>query len=71
ILFMFHAQHNCTNGRCQVVESEQAQQQERHDTSRKIKLLRHEDDAIFLVNMHALHNADLICEILPRQLTAP
>jgi hypothetical protein len=45
--------------------------QERQETSRTVSLISHEDDGHFVINMHALHNATLLRNILPRHLTAP
>lgn len=45
--------------------------QERQETTRTISLIRHEDDDHFVINLHALHNATLLRNILPRRLTAP
>lgn len=53
------------------MESEHAEQQEHRDTTCKIKVLKHQDDNNYLINMHVLHNTDLIREILPRSLTTP
>ena len=47
------------------------QMQERQETSRTVSLISHEDDGRFVINMHALHNAILLRNILPRHLTAP
>lgn len=54
-----------------VTDSDISEQQERQDTTWKLKVLKHTDDDRFFVNMHALHNAALIRETLPRNLTAP
>ncbi|KAJ7441176.1 hypothetical protein B0H11DRAFT_1933111 [Mycena galericulata] len=45
--------------------------QERLESKLTRELTVHSDDSRFLLNMHALHNAHLVREILPRHLTKP
>ncbi|KAL6299568.1 hypothetical protein BKA93DRAFT_742110 [Sparassis latifolia] len=71
ILFIFNAQHDCGRGKCAIVESSEPVLQERQKTNKKQKHVKHTSDDRFLLNMHALHNASLIRQSLPRHLTAP
>ncbi|KAJ7038886.1 hypothetical protein C8F04DRAFT_950605, partial [Mycena alexandri] len=70
LLFQFNAQHDCRHFPCCLVESA-GPQQERLESRKTQKLIIHSDTTRFLLNTHALHNAHLIREILPRHLTAP
>lgn len=45
--------------------------QERHETSQTISLIAHQDDAHYIINLHALHNATLVRKYLPRHLIQP
>lgn len=45
--------------------------QECIETEKLKKMVEHSDDTRFFLNMHALHNAHLIREALPRCLVAP
>jgi hypothetical protein len=45
--------------------------QERILTERTELRVAHCDERRFIINMHALHNAHLLREVLPRTLTAP
>ncbi|KAJ6528118.1 hypothetical protein B0H19DRAFT_1214630 [Mycena capillaripes] len=47
------------------------QAQERSESKLTRKIRAHKDDSRFLLNTHALHNAHLVRETLPRSLTAP
>ena len=62
--------HDCQLGKCHPSVLHH-QMQERQETSRTVSLISHEDDGRFVINMHALHNAILLQNILPRHLTAP
>ncbi|KAJ7707163.1 hypothetical protein B0H16DRAFT_1824386 [Mycena metata] len=70
LLFKFNAQHDCQHFSCPLVESA-GPRQERLESRRTQKLINHSDNTRFILNLHALHNAHLIREILPRHLTAP
>jgi len=69
ILFSFNAQHDCITANCQF-ESVPVLQ-ERQTTERTQMIVKHTDDARFILNMHALHNSHLIRKALPHQLTKP
>ncbi|KAF7975164.1 hypothetical protein HWV62_10347 [Athelia sp. TMB] len=70
ILFLFNAQHDCAHGKCGPTGVRNVRQ-ERILTSRQEKYIVHTDDSRFFLNMHALHNADIIRETLPRSQTKP
>lgn len=70
IEFVFNAQHDCRHCKCKPTGSEPIRQ-ERHETSRTRRTLQHTQMERYLLNMHALHNADLIRQILPRHHWAP
>ncbi|KZP22027.1 hypothetical protein FIBSPDRAFT_691258, partial [Athelia psychrophila] len=70
ILFLFDAQHDCAEGKCGPTGVRNIRQ-ERILTSRQEKYIAHTDGSRFFLNMHALHNADLIRETLPRSQTKP
>ena len=60
IRFIFNAQHHCKSGNCKI--HNRTQVQEREQTTRTVPYMERTDDEIFLVNMHAIHNASLIRE---------
>ncbi|KAJ7862001.1 hypothetical protein B0H14DRAFT_3615236 [Mycena olivaceomarginata] len=70
ILFKFNAQHDCHHFSCPLVDSP-GPQQERSESKLTRKVRAHKDESRFLLNTHALHNAHLVRETLPRSLTAP
>ncbi|KAG9093883.1 hypothetical protein FRC06_011327, partial [Ceratobasidium sp. 370] len=45
--------------------------QERINTTLERQSVEHQEDKIFIVNMHALHNARRVREVLPRHLNEP
>ncbi|KAJ7675041.1 hypothetical protein B0H17DRAFT_1161670 [Mycena rosella] len=71
ILFHFNAQHDCKNLKCRAVDGAENIVQERGPTGRTQAAVQHVDTNIYFINMHALHNAHLLRETLPRNLTAP
>ncbi|OBZ67227.1 hypothetical protein A0H81_13040 [Grifola frondosa] len=72
VLFIFNAQHNCFGSQCKVVECDEiVTQRDRGNPTQRKNKVTHADDNHYILNMHALHNAHLVRETLPRQLTAP
>ncbi|EMD36483.1 hypothetical protein CERSUDRAFT_74441 [Gelatoporia subvermispora B] len=45
--------------------------QERVETALTEEFIEHGSDDHFIVNMHSLHNAHLVCQVIPRNLSAP
>ncbi|KAJ7165182.1 hypothetical protein C8R46DRAFT_859502, partial [Mycena filopes] len=72
LLFKFNCQHDCLRHKCKFVESCDVRRQGRIITAAtQLPLAVHTVDDDYLVNMHALHNAHLIRDTLPREFTAP
>ncbi|KAF8489838.1 hypothetical protein JB92DRAFT_2629245, partial [Gautieria morchelliformis] len=69
VKFQFNAQHDCHSGEC-VLSGCPFQHQEREVTEHTVPVLVHAGDAHFIINLHALHNASILREILPHHLTA-
>ncbi|KAJ7333234.1 hypothetical protein DFH08DRAFT_666738, partial [Mycena albidolilacea] len=69
IMFEFNAQHDCFTCGC-AMESVPILQ-ERIVTDRTEQKVKHSPESRFILNMHALHNAHSIREVLPRSLTSP
>lgn len=69
ILFIFNVQHDCRSANCTMADH--YMMQERQLTSRTQSVITHGPLRRFFLNMHALHNAALIRETLPRHLTKP
>ncbi|KAI8995712.1 hypothetical protein BD414DRAFT_513439 [Trametes punicea] len=70
IIFSFNAQHDCRKAQCKD-HVDVAIVQERRHTGVMRKALVHKPEQRYLINMHALHNAARIRDILPRELTRP
>ncbi|KAF8505214.1 hypothetical protein JB92DRAFT_3084144 [Gautieria morchelliformis] len=70
VKFHFNAQHDCHSDEC-VLSGCRLRPQEREVTEHTVPVLAHADDAHFIINLHALHNASILREMLPRHLTAP
>ncbi|KAJ6626090.1 hypothetical protein B0H10DRAFT_2174002 [Mycena sp. CBHHK59/15] len=71
ILFFFNAQHDCYGSKCRAISGLEHVIQERNLTSRTQTAVQHENTQVYFINMHALHNAHLLRDTLPRNLTAP
>ncbi|KAJ6600531.1 hypothetical protein DFH09DRAFT_1257967 [Mycena vulgaris] len=69
ILFVFNVQHDCVTCGCSTISV--ALLQERIVTERTELQTKHSSEQRFVLNMHGLHNAHLIRDILPRSLTEP
>ncbi|KAH8100336.1 hypothetical protein BXZ70DRAFT_973011 [Cristinia sonorae] len=70
VQFVFNAQHDCYTHACAATRGEFVRQ-ERQVTTRVQKLIEHSPVQQFVLNMHALHNAELIRQTLPREMWAP
>ncbi|KAJ3861980.1 hypothetical protein EV359DRAFT_2062, partial [Lentinula novae-zelandiae] len=70
ILFRLSVQHDCQGAQCTASGSRQIIQ-EHQITSSRTSFIEHKNDDWYLINTHALHNANLIRKLLPRELTAP
>ncbi|KAI0079426.1 hypothetical protein K474DRAFT_1617769 [Panus rudis PR-1116 ss-1] len=70
ILFVFNAQHDCRTSKCSA-SGKQPIREERHLTERYRNVIEHRELERYFINMHALHNADLLRKALPRQHWAP
>lgn len=69
--FIFNVQHDCERGKCQTAIIDSTVTQEHESITRRMPVLQHSDDLYFVINTHALHNAHLLRQILPRSLVAP
>ncbi|KAJ6451414.1 hypothetical protein C8R45DRAFT_848443 [Mycena sanguinolenta] len=70
ILFHFSVQHDCRLFKCDASDT-RVVRQEHEDTSRTMPTVKHNDEDHFIINLYALHNADMIRQQLPRNLTEP
>lgn len=69
-MFSFNAQHDCQTGLCAATGT-RLERQEHETTTQTAPVIEHSNDTHFIINLHALHNAALLREALPRNLTAP
>ncbi|KAL6302042.1 hypothetical protein BKA93DRAFT_919240 [Sparassis latifolia] len=70
VLFIFNAQHDCRMTSCSPTGTQHVVQ-ERSTTARTEAVIAHTTAERFLLNTHAIHNAALIRQTLPRSLTRP
>jgi hypothetical protein len=72
MMFGFNAQHDCIAGRCKVTQQGPAFfTQERAPTTLSKPAVIHSNEAIYILNIHALHNSHLVRKVLSRNLTKP
>ncbi|KAJ3853110.1 hypothetical protein EV368DRAFT_39622 [Lentinula lateritia] len=71
VLFIFNAQHDCVTGGCHISTINSFEVQERIETNIPKKVVVHSSSQRYFVNMHALHNSNLLRDTLPRFLTEP
>ncbi|KAJ3509005.1 hypothetical protein NLJ89_g5450 [Agrocybe chaxingu] len=70
VLFLFSVQHDCRLAKCEA-STVRHLTQERQETGRNEKAIKHNDDSHFIINTFAIHNGSLLRNILPRELAAP
>ncbi|KAG9089457.1 hypothetical protein FS749_001317 [Ceratobasidium sp. UAMH 11750] len=68
--FAINVQHDCLTLHCPNSAIEMIRQ-ERRNTTLERQTVEHRADALFIINMHALHNARRLREVLPRSLIEP
>ena len=66
---MFNAQHDCLTAECEITDGDVYQ--ERQLTRLTRKSVRHGPAKRYFINMHAIHNAELIRRTLPREFSKP
>ncbi|KAJ7476349.1 hypothetical protein B0H11DRAFT_1727263 [Mycena galericulata] len=70
IRFLYNVQHDCKFAGCEAT-GEKPRMQERVDSGLTDRFIVHKSAERFVINTHAFHNAHLLRQVLPRQLTAP
>lgn len=70
VMFQYNVQHDCRMAHC-VASGKRPVIQERIQTELTEPSIEHKPHDIFLINLHAFHNAHLIRAVLPRNLTQP
>ncbi|KAG8785697.1 hypothetical protein FRC12_017268 [Ceratobasidium sp. 428] len=70
VLFAFNAQHDCHTLSC-TASAVETVSQERTNTTIERQSIQHNQTRIYVVNMHALHNAGVLRKVLPRSLVQP
>ncbi|KAF8579127.1 hypothetical protein K439DRAFT_1648550 [Ramaria rubella] len=70
ICFIINVQHDCHTGGC-VPNGTRHLIQERETTTCTVETLNHDDNQFYVINLTALHNAALLHQALPHQLTEP
>lgn len=71
ISFLFNAQHDCEGGGCSHEISEISGTRGGQPTAKTKRKMLHTTHDKYFINLHALHNAWRLREVLPRNLTEP
>ncbi|KAJ7849685.1 hypothetical protein B0H14DRAFT_3085998 [Mycena olivaceomarginata] len=69
--YLVKPKRDCFGNKFQVVSDAEIIMQERRATGLTQAAICHKETETYFINMHALHNANLLHETLPRALTAP
>lgn len=70
VLFNINVQHDCITCKC-TESATQVVRQERQDSEIRVRAWEHAPTQRFVINLHAIHNAMELRELLPRDLTRP
>ncbi|KAJ6555775.1 hypothetical protein B0H19DRAFT_902080, partial [Mycena capillaripes] len=70
VKFVFNAQHDCRLAKC-TASGKRPRMQERVESDFTDVFIVHQPLEQFIVNTHAFHNAHLLRQALPRELTVP
>lgn len=65
---MVNMQHDCSSFHCEIDHTRQVRE-ERQLTEVTEAALKHRDNTKFIINMHAIHNHQIIRSALPRHLS--
>ncbi|KAJ6596558.1 hypothetical protein B0H10DRAFT_1828107, partial [Mycena sp. CBHHK59/15] len=70
VRFLFNTQHDCQSAEC-TASGQRPRMQERVESDPTDSFIVHQPLERFIINTHAFHNAHLLRQALPRQLTVP
>ncbi|THU84060.1 hypothetical protein K435DRAFT_807007 [Dendrothele bispora CBS 962.96] len=70
ISFIQNVQHDCRTGKCAATGTRN-RKQERQESGVIENFIEHTSDDRFLINLNAFHNAHLVRQVLPCELTKP
>lgn len=72
VMFDFNVQHDCYYAKCSASGTRPVMQERiASGTTEDYIVHMHSPDEHFVINMHSFHNAHLVRNVLPRNLTAP
>ncbi|THU78230.1 hypothetical protein K435DRAFT_700534 [Dendrothele bispora CBS 962.96] len=70
LLFIQNVQHDCRTAKCSATGVRNLKQ-ERKASDMTESFIQHKPNDRFLINLNAFHNAHLVRQVLPRELTSP